>query len=110
LCNTGYARDACPSFPKDANADAVRFMIKARTTDSVELMYVFETSNVPTERGLLRYDIATSALTGADHRPILEAQARQFVATALTAPEPGSSTDPASVPEGRSRSRRATGS
>lgn len=96
LCNTGYARDACPSFPKDANADAVRFMITQRTAESLELLYVFERANSPTDRGTLRYQLVTGTLTGAETRPILAMQARQYVVNALSAPEPASSTAPSS--------------
>jgi hypothetical protein len=82
VCNIGYARGQCPRFPEDAVADALRFSIVAKTDESIEVLYVFETAHLPIEQGRLRFSLATQTLTGAETRPVLKQQALAFLNSA----------------------------
>jgi len=76
LCNRGYARGQCDCFPADAAADAVRFSILGEEDGRIRLLYVLEKNHAPVEHGQLEF---MEALTGAEGREVLTAQARAFV-------------------------------
>ena len=58
FCNLGYARGACPRFPKDAAFDAVRFSISRDEELSFTISYVEERDHRPGEHGGLQYQVA----------------------------------------------------
>jgi hypothetical protein len=76
LCNRGYARGECECFPPDTAADAVRFSITGEADGVIQMVYVIEKDHAPLEHGPLEFG---DALTGAEGRDVLAAQARAFV-------------------------------
>jgi hypothetical protein len=67
LCNHGYARGQCPSFPSSCLADAVRFSVTRE--EPLRLIYILEKDHAPLEHGEL------------PPNEILAAQARAFLST-----------------------------
>ena len=86
-CNFGYARGGCSRFPAEATVDAVRFAIMSREANVIHMVYVFERENAPVQHGALTYHVREQQLTGAEARPLLEAQARVFVRNAAAPDE-----------------------
>lgn len=76
LCNRGYARGQCDSFPGAAAADAVRFSINGEEDGRIRMVYVLEKDHAPVEHGPLEF---TDTLAGVEGRALLAAQARAFV-------------------------------
>lgn len=74
LCNRGYARGECSSFPADAPGDAVRFSIIGDDGGRIRMVYVIERNHVPVKHGPLEF---AEVLTGAEG--VLAAQARAYV-------------------------------
>jgi hypothetical protein len=69
-CNLGYARGHCPQFPHDANADSVRFMIAARDSGAIRLLYSLERDHRPVSAGSLDYCLPESNFSGAPGEPL----------------------------------------
>jgi len=51
----------------------------SREANVIRFVYVFERENAPVEHGALVYHVHEMRLTGAEERPLLEAQARAFL-------------------------------
>ena len=81
-CNLGYARGRCPQFPRDSGADSVRFMIAARDTGAIRVLYSLERDHRPVSAGALHYSIAESGFTAAPGEP-LDRLARAYVRSFL---------------------------
>ncbi len=79
LCNLGYARGSCVSFPRDDGPDAVRFTVSGDDGATVRLYYVIERNHHPFAHGPL---IHTSAGVPAAS-PLLERQAQAYVQSYL---------------------------
>ena len=62
LCNLGYARGACPSFPSEEGPDAVRFTISRDAGDSIAIDYVVERDHHPFAHGKLEYSASSGSL------------------------------------------------
>jgi hypothetical protein len=82
LCNCGYARGRCETFPTETVADAVRFSITGERDGIVHLVFIMERDYAPSEHGLLDYSIAESRVMNSPSE-ILAAQARAFLASYL---------------------------
>lgn len=67
-CNYGYARGVCDHFPKDAEADAIRFILNS---GNPQLYYVLERDHAPVEHATID--------AHSDTRRLLAAQARAFL-------------------------------
>jgi hypothetical protein len=52
-CNFGYARGACPHFPADAAADAIRFSVANSDATAITVRYCLERDHRPLEHGTL---------------------------------------------------------
>jgi hypothetical protein len=82
LCNFGYARGRCASFPEATVADAVRFSVARRSDGMVKMVWILEKDHAPLEHGFLEYRESTGEFV---EKPegVLGAQARVFVETYL---------------------------
>jgi hypothetical protein len=69
-CNLGYARGHCPRFPRDSAADSVRFMIAARDSGAIRVLYSLERDHRPVTAGALDYSIPESSFTAAPGDPL----------------------------------------
>jgi hypothetical protein len=65
LCNLGYARGACPQFPKADGPDAVRFTISRDSGDAIGIDYVVERDHHPFAHGRLEYSTASGTMSDA---------------------------------------------
>ena len=83
LCNFGYARGACPRFPADTAADAVRFAIAAGDGHSLEIRYAVERGHLPLDHGEIQYRIAEDAFQPPLGATPFAAQARAYAASYL---------------------------
>ena len=78
LCNFGYARGLCASFPENAVADAVRFSVSGSSDGVVKVVWILEKDHAPVEHGALEYRESTGEFVEAPEG-VLGAQARVFV-------------------------------
>ena len=78
LCNFGYARGLCASFPEATVADAVRFSVLGSGDGVVRVVWIFEKDHAPMEHGYLEYRESAGAFVKAPEG-VLGAQARAFV-------------------------------
>lgn len=78
LCNFGYARGLCASFPEATVADAVRFSVAGSSDGVVKMVWILEKDHAPVEHGFLEYRESTGEFV---EKPqgVLGAQARVFV-------------------------------
>ena len=75
LCNRGYARGRCESFPNSCLADAVRFSITCE--EPLRLIYILEKNHAPLEHGELDTPIqATNETLAVQARAFLSSHAR----------------------------------
>ena len=79
-CNTGYARDACPSFPGGDAPDAVRFGIVQRKGGVATVQYVVERDHHPFDQGTL--EVSEAEPRSVDGK-LVERQARAFLGSYL---------------------------
>ncbi len=63
LCNLGYARGTCPSFPSNDGPDAVRFAIRNDDGAVLRIWYVVERDHHPFAHGYLDYSVEQQGLT-----------------------------------------------
>jgi hypothetical protein len=70
LCNHGYARGRCESFPNSSPADAVRFSITC--DEPLRLVYILEKNHAPLEFG----EFAPNQILAAQARAFLSSHAR----------------------------------
>jgi hypothetical protein len=54
-CNLGYAQ-ACPRFPKDSPADAVRFAVSKHSPERLLVQFSMESKHAPAGHGQFEYD------------------------------------------------------
>ena len=54
-CNLGYAQ-ACPRFPKESPADAVRFAVSKYSPERLLVQFSLESKHLPAGHGCLEYD------------------------------------------------------
>jgi hypothetical protein len=78
-CNLGYARGKCPRFPKDAGADAVRFMVASEDGAVLKLQYVVEQNHAPLEHGPLEYSLEEGRFLLGHSSELLRRQAQAYV-------------------------------
>jgi hypothetical protein len=78
LCNFGYARGLCASFPEGTVADAVRFSVAGSRDGVVKMVWILEKDHAPLEHGFLEYRESTGEFVEAAEG-VLGAQARVFV-------------------------------
>jgi hypothetical protein len=83
LCNLGYARGACPRFPADTAADAVRFAIARDDGHSLEIRYAVERGHLPLDYGQIWYRPAENAFQPPLPATALAGQARAYAASYL---------------------------
>jgi hypothetical protein len=78
LCNFGYARGLCASFPAETVADAVRFSVAGSAGGVLRLVWILEKDHAPVEHGFLEYRESASEFV---EKPdgVLAAQARAFI-------------------------------
>ena len=78
LCNFGYARGLCASFPASTLADAVRFSVTASSNGVLKLAWIFEKDHAPVEHGFFEYRESAREFV---EKPegVLGDQARAFV-------------------------------
>lgn len=78
LCNFGYARGSCASFPEAALADAVRFSAAGSSDGVVRLVWILEKDHAPVKHGFLEYREPAGEFV---EKPegVLGAQARAFI-------------------------------
>lgn len=78
LCNFGYARGLCASFPESTVADAVRFSVTASSDGILKLAWILEKDHAPVEHGFFKYRESASEFI---EKPegVLGEQARVFV-------------------------------
>jgi len=78
LCNFGYARGLCASFPEATVADAVRFSVSGSSEGVVKLVWILEKDHAPVEHGFLEYRESTGEFVEMPEG-VLGEQARVFV-------------------------------
>ena len=78
-CNLGYARGACPRFPADGAADAVRFAVAGDEPGLIVIQYVVEKDYLPHEHGTLEFDRNRGAFRAAPEDPTLARQAQVYL-------------------------------
>jgi hypothetical protein len=78
LCNFGYARGLCASFPEATVADAVRFSVAGSLDGVVKMVWILEKDHAPLEHGFLEYRESTGEFVEAAEG-VLGDQARAFV-------------------------------
>lgn len=83
LCNLGYARGRCDRFPDDAGPDAVRFTVRRDEGAILHLYYVLERDHHPYAHGPLDFAPATAVFTVPPESPLLDQQARAYIASYL---------------------------
>ncbi|HUP03435.1 MAG TPA: hypothetical protein VMU19_05570 [Bryobacteraceae bacterium] len=83
LCNLGYARGTCPSFPAGDGPDAVRFTIRAANDAGVSLYYVLERDHHPFAHGPLEYSRRERALVAPPPDQNLNRQALAYIESYL---------------------------
>ena len=82
-CNLGYARGQCSRFPKDAEADAVRFTISSDVADSIGLYYVIERDHEPFAHGPLQYSRSARSIPELPTGDRLARQAQAYIESYL---------------------------
>jgi len=82
-CNVGYARSRCERFPRDAQADAVRFHVAEDAGDRIRIQFIFEKDCWPGEHGVLEYSVRERRFAGARDQGILGIQAGVFLESYL---------------------------
>ena len=82
LCNFGYARGLCGSFPEATVADAVRFSVSGSADGVVRMVWILEKDHAPVEHGFMEYRESTGDFVEAPDG-VLAAQARVFVESYL---------------------------
>ena len=83
LCNRGYGRHACPRFPHNATADAIRFSLESDSGGVLTIVFVYELNHAPERYGRIEYRESTAEFNGPLDDPIALAQARIFIASYL---------------------------
>ncbi|MEO7145590.1 MAG: hypothetical protein ABI165_19010 [Bryobacteraceae bacterium] len=83
LCNMGYARGRCRSFPEDAAADAVRFSVSHDDARLVRIQFIMEREHTPLEHGVLEYAIESGTFPGGGPETLVHRQARMFAESYL---------------------------
>lgn len=78
LCNFGYARGLCASFPEGTVADAVRFSVVDSADGLVRVVWILEKDHAPVEHGELEY-LESSGEFVEKPEGVLGVQARVFV-------------------------------
>jgi hypothetical protein len=78
LCNFGYARGLCGSFPEGAAADAVRFSVAGSAAGILRVVWIFERDHAPVEHGVAEYRESTREFVE-ELEGVLGVQARAFV-------------------------------
>lgn len=78
LCNFGYARGLCASFPEGTPADAVRFSVAGSSDGVVKLVWILEKDHAPLEHGVLEYRESSGQFAAAQ-QGALGIQARVFI-------------------------------
>jgi len=82
-CNLGYARGQCTRFPKDGEADAVRFTISSDGPESVGLYYVIERDHLPFAHGRLTYSRTARSIEQLPSSDRLARQAQAYIESYL---------------------------
>jgi hypothetical protein len=82
-CNLGYARGNCPRFPKDAAADAVRFMVAGDEDEALKLQYVLEKNHAALEHGPLEYSLGEGRFLVSHANELLRRQAQAYLESYL---------------------------
>ncbi len=83
LCNVGYARKACPRFPKGAGPDAIRFTASSERNGTLQIYYVVEKSQTPLEHGPLEYSVQEARFVEANCGDMIRKQAQAYVESYL---------------------------
>jgi len=76
----GYARDRCPRFPQGSGPDSVRFHIARDADQMILVSFAIEKDHYPESRGVLPFSRKAVAFLTGHPNPLLEAQARAYVA------------------------------
>lgn len=80
-CNCGYARTQCTRFPKDAQADAIRFHIASQDDVTIQLIWIREKDHAPIEHGTLIFLIREDRWQSPPSTDLLTLQAQAFLTT-----------------------------
>lgn len=75
LCNVGYGRVACPRFPLDTEADAVRFSVAPAGSDQT-MLYVLEKDYAPLSHS--SFECSDGNATGEFPTDVVRRQAAAF--------------------------------
>ena len=79
FCNAGYGREACARFPKDSEADAIRFHLASDTGAAIRVQYVIEKECRPLKHGAFEFSPETDELAGDNTDEIVRRQSIAFV-------------------------------
>jgi hypothetical protein len=82
-CNLGYASLQCSRFPRQAEAEAVRFCVRSDTGVEVRIDYVLERAHLPSKHGPIVYDRRLKSWEGLEAGSLMERQAQAYLESYL---------------------------